>query len=745
MKTSVRSLALLCSVLIWQGHAQAATSQPRIVWDREPDRQIIVGFASTGSQPHIKLGTSTTESSWQQHNVTRAFSFGGSITTQFVYLSQLQPNTAYYFRACDSSGCGPAHWFKTAGASPQNMTFVAGGDSRTNRGERQQGNRLVAKVRPSFVYFGGDLTDNNTASQMNEWLNDWQLSFASDNINGVAYKYIPGLIVNVGNHEANDLQFLCKVFGMDMDRSNSCSLRDTYGAFNINGNQLRVYNLNSEFSSSSSDFSTQTTWLNSDLTQQGQSVLWRMASYHKPALPRTSSKPSVNAGPYSWAQSFYDNKMNVVFESDSHLFKVTEPVKPVSSGNDYQLVSAGTVYLGEGAWGAPKRTADRNASWLVDLASFSHFNILQFSGNNLLIRSALFTGEASTSALTREQREADPLALPLGLQLRTTSGLGDTLALSRDAQGRSIKVNAESNQAPVVNAGDDTSIHLAQVANLNGSVSDDGKPAGATLSIAWSKVSGPGTVTFANSNQAQTTASFSAAGNYQLRLTANDSQLSTSDTVNVSVSSSQNTPPIANFQYQVNDLQVTLSNQSSDPDGSIASSFWSFGDGSTSTASSPSHSYAVAGTYLVELTVTDNSGAQASYSQSVTVSAPPSGQINELEPNNSMSAPQNITINGVTVAGTMSASSDNDYFKVMLPAGKTIRLTLTPNSNSDYDLYLYNSNQSQIAKSTRSTGQVDTIAVTNTGSQTYARYVRVRYYSGQTGSSGSYSLDISWD
>ncbi len=55
------------------------------------------------------------------------------------------------------------------------------------------------------------------------------------------------------------------------------------------------------------------------------------------------------------------------------------------------------------------------------------------------------------------------------------------------------------------------------------------------MTITWTKVSGPGTVTFANPNVASTTATFWAAGTYVLKLTGNDSLLSTSSTVTVTV------------------------------------------------------------------------------------------------------------------------------------------------------------------------------------------------------------------
>ena len=57
------------------------------------------------------------------------------------------------------------------------------------------------------------------------------------------------------------------------------------------------------------------------------------------------------------------------------------------------------------------------------------------------------------------------------------------------------------------------------------------------VTTTWSKVSGPGEVTFANASAVDTTASFSQTGTYVLRLTANDGELQSSDDVIITVSS----------------------------------------------------------------------------------------------------------------------------------------------------------------------------------------------------------------
>lgn len=91
-----------------------------------------------------------------------------------------------------------------------------------------------------------------------------------------------------------------------------------------------------------------------------------------------------------------------------------------------------------------------------------------------------------------------------------------------------------TNQPPVVNAGPDQTITLPAAAALDGTASDDGLPSGSVTTL-WSKVSGSGTVTFANGNAVDTTASFSTSGTYVLRLTANDGSLSSSDDITIVV------------------------------------------------------------------------------------------------------------------------------------------------------------------------------------------------------------------
>lgn len=83
-------------------------------------------------------------------------------------------------------------------------------------------------------------------------------------------------------------------------------------------------------------------------------------------------------------------------------------------------------------------------------------------------------------------------------------------------------------------------------------------------------------------------------------------------------------PPTAAFGATVNNLSATLdASASTDPDGTIASYRWDFGDGSTGTGQVASHTYAAAGSYTVSLTVTDNSGQLSTATKTVTATSPP--------------------------------------------------------------------------------------------------------------------------
>jgi leucyl aminopeptidase len=131
--------------------------------------------------------------------------------------------------------------------------------------------------------------------------------------------------------------------------------------------------------------------------------------------------------------------------------------------------------------------------------------------------------------------------------------------------------------------------------------------------------------------------------------------------------------PVANFSYSTNGLVANFTDASSDSNGSIVSRQWNFGDGSTSTATNPSRTYASAGTYNVSLTVTDNDGLSASKSQAVSV-APVSGN--------------GVLVNGVAVTGLSATTGNALEFTLVVPANATSLKFATSGGSGNADLYV---------------------------------------------------------
>ncbi len=120
--------------------------------------------------------------------------------------------------------------------------------------------------------------------------------------------------------------------------------------------------------------------------------------------------------------------------------------------------------------------------------------------------------------------------------------------------------------------------------------------------------------------------SYAVAGTFTVSLTVTDNGGLTASTTRVVTIFAANQPPVANFTATPSPTTIGTAiaisgAASSDPDGSITSYAWNFGDGTTGSGVSVSKSYAVAGTFIVTLTVTDNGGLTDSTTGTVTITA----------------------------------------------------------------------------------------------------------------------------
>jgi PKD repeat protein len=121
---------------------------------------------------------------------------------------------------------------------------------------------------------------------------------------------------------------------------------------------------------------------------------------------------------------------------------------------------------------------------------------------------------------------------------------------------------------------------------------------------------------------------------------------------------------------------------SSDPDGTISSYAWNFGNGQTGSGRTVSHTFTSAGSFRVMLTVRDNLGAVAASHLYVTVTAPNAAPTAQ---NQSVSTPED-TSRAVTLTATDPEGSTLSYSIVTQPARGTLSgsgaaRTYTPAAN----------------------------------------------------------------
>ncbi|GAA4112138.1 hypothetical protein GCM10022393_10380 [Aquimarina addita] len=401
------------------------TDKYRLIINTDPATTITIGWNQiTGTNPILYYGTTDFGTDYIQYEnsktVDRSVSYRG-MENQFARLTDLLPNTAYYFVIHDSEGESERFWFKTAPNDQSRLSFIAGGDSRNNRTPRQQANLLVSKLKPHAVLFGGDMTDDDSDSEWQNWFDDWQLTTATDG------RMFP-IVATRGNHEGATVIY--NLFDTPTD--------DSYYAVTFGNNLFRTYTLNSEISVSGN----QLTWLENDLTANA-SVRWKAAQYHKPMRPHTASKSEGNSQYNAWAELFYEEGVRLVVDCDSHMVKTTWPVQPSSaSGNDEGFIRDdinGTVYTGEGCWGAPLRSNDDDKEWTRNSGSFNQFKLIFVETSKIELRTIAVDNAADVASVTNE----DPFTLPANLDVWNPSE-GDVITILPGTEIVAPEINFES-------------------------------------------------------------------------------------------------------------------------------------------------------------------------------------------------------------------------------------------------------------------------------------------------------------
>lgn len=397
----VKTLAcLLLLLFLVTSDGWALTARYRCMLRDEPSTTITIGWEQvTGANPVVYYGTSATGNNYPYKAYPNRTIHAKGMHNHFARLSKLRPNTVYYFIIKDTEGNSRQFSFKTLPDDyDSRLSIIGGGDSRNHRIARQNANKMVANCRPHFVLFAGDMTGGDSSREWQQWLDDWQLTIAKDG-------RMTALIAARGNHERSDASIV-DMFDVPHEM--------VYYGLTFARGLLRIYTLNSMQSSSSA----QLAWLEKDL-RESQTIGWRMAQYHHPIRPHNSRKHEQEYMRLHWGPLFFTYGMDLALECDSHLSKITWPIRASNNrqepGYDEGFVRdpAGTVFVGEGGWGAPLRAADDTKRWTRASGSFNQVKWFFVDLGKIEIRTIITENANEVGALTDDTRFYMPTQLDL--------------------------------------------------------------------------------------------------------------------------------------------------------------------------------------------------------------------------------------------------------------------------------------------------------------------------------------------
>ncbi len=393
------------------------TDKYRCMWHDDPARSIVIGWNQiSGSSASVFYDISDGGTDVNQYAYSKRTGHtvkAKGMNNHFVRLDELMPNTIYYFLIVDSDGASKPMSFKTAPDSPyERLSIIAGGDSRNHRTARKQANKMVSKLRPHCVLFGGDMTGGDNAAQWKNWFNDWQYTIGSDG------RMTP-IIVARGNHEYSN-KTLIDLFNVPY--------KGLYYGITFGGSLLRVYTLNTLISSGGE----QRDWLYHDL-ETNKDITWKTAQYHYAIRPHTKKKSERNDQLQDWATLFYKYQVQLVVESDIHVVKTTYPIRPSKEAlSDEGFIrddKYGTVYVGEGCWGAPLRRNDDDKTWTRNSGSFNQFKWIFVSEDRIEVR----TVKTDNADAVAEVNHTDIFTPPTGIDIWNPSN-GPVITIYNDGR-----------------------------------------------------------------------------------------------------------------------------------------------------------------------------------------------------------------------------------------------------------------------------------------------------------------------
>jgi PKD repeat protein len=369
-------------------------------------------------------------------------------------------------------------------------------------------------------------------------------------------------------------------------------------------------------------------------TNQGSTCVQRFTfSGSEPTAQFTSTPGSGNTMNYDASGSTAPGgvfQYHWQFENTQPGFSETESSSPTTShtyGASGNHTVSLTVYAPDGTSIGASRVISTGTAGPTASFSINPTQVLTGQASTLTSSSTAGSGDAVSqqtwnfgdgaggSGASVSHAYATPGNYPVTLMVTTT--LGQTTSTTKQLRVTGPPAATFTASPTQVAAGSPVALDGSGSSEANGSISG----------YSWDFGDG------ATGSGVSTSHAYSHAGTYTITLTASDPGGHTSQGTHQVVVVGTPSALITSAASTVAGIATAFSGSGSTDNGSSITSYsWNFGDGSTATGVSPTHTFASAGTYTVSLVVTDLSGSTSSATRAIAVTAattikPPTAKI----------------------------------------------------------------------------------------------------------------------
>lgn len=293
-------------VLTWQSNPQTTMS---MTWRTQGEADSLVYYKPKN-----------TESANFESIQAKTWTFEG--TKYWIHGTEirgLKPGTQYISYVKTGTEESEKFIFETAPEKSENIKFLAGGDSRTNREDRREIMRKAAELDPDFVMFTGDLINTPFSdSNWEEWFEDWSELMITEN-----NKRIP-LVPAIGNHEVKGGYFKGRKDAKFYYNNLLLAGNEKYYKLDY-GPDLTLLNLDSDHTSRVYG-GEQIKWLKNTLNEENNE--WLVTQYHVPGWPSYKSFHNETSRSVRdhWIPLFEKHGIDLAIEANDHSYKVTEKI-----------------------------------------------------------------------------------------------------------------------------------------------------------------------------------------------------------------------------------------------------------------------------------------------------------------------------------------------------------------------------------------------------------------------------------